>query len=141
MSAHAVFLAGGDVDAGMQVLTDGGLVPLLHDAHERGAVFFGMSAGSIMMGRSWVRWSDPADDRSAVLFPCLGIAPVTVDTHAEADDWEELRIAVRLMGPGGIGYGIPGGGTLVVMPDGQALSKGKPAVRCDDRGVCVMVPT
>ena len=44
-----------------------------------------------MLARRWVRWTDPHNDDSAELFPCLGFAPVFCDTHGEGDGWGELR--------------------------------------------------
>jgi peptidase E len=124
----AVFVSGGDVDEGMRWLKHHRLVPFLRKLHADGRLFFGISAGAIMLGQQWVRWQDPKDDASAELFSCLGIAPVVCDTHAESDDWEELRTAVLLLGPGGLGYGIPTGGVIRVEPEGKLRAQEKPAV-------------
>jgi peptidase E len=117
-SADAVFMSGGDVEAGMRVLEEKDMSRLLIDLFERGKVFFGVSAGSIMLAREWVRWRDPEDDSTAELFPCLGVAPVICDTHAEADDWEELKAALKLKEEDTQGYGIASGSCLKVYPDG-----------------------
>ena len=118
-TADVVFMSGGDVEAGMHILDEKKMVGFLTGLFKRGKVFFGVSAGSIMLGREWVRWRDPEDDSTAELFPCLGIAPVICDTHAEADDWEELKSALKLKDDGGQGYGIPSGSCLKVYPDGR----------------------
>jgi len=118
-SADAVFMSGGDVEAGMHILEEKKMVGFLTGLFKRGKVFFGVSAGSIMLGREWVRWRDPEDDSTTELFPCLGIAPIICDTHAEADDWEELKSALRLKDEGAEGYGIPSGSCLKVYPDGR----------------------
>ena len=123
-SADAIFVSGGDVEAGMKVLQDKGVTGLLHDLYINGKLFFGSSAGSIMMAREWVRWRDPDDDSTAELFPCLGLAPVLCDTHAEADDWEELRAALKLEKEGITGYGITTGACLTVFPDGRVEALG-----------------
>ncbi len=112
-----VFVSGGDVEQGMQVLRDRDLVTPLQAFARAGKPMFGISAGSIMLGRDWV--SFPADDsQGASLFPCLGIAPVHVDAHAEADGWDELRVLVDLLcrrgDAGPVGYGLTRAGGLRV---------------------------
>ena len=93
-----------------------------------GALFFGLSAGSIMLGSHWVRWKDSNDNSTARLFRCTGIASVLCDTHAEAEDWAELKTAVILTGHGSKGYGIPTGGVLIVDTDGSLSAMEKSAV-------------
>ena len=132
-----VFVSGGDVEAGMAVLERSGVVPFLKELHADGKPFFGMSAGSIMLARGWAHWPDPDDDASCEEFPCLGLAPVVCDTHAEADDWEELRALLAIGGPR-TGYGIPSGGALRVTPGGHVSALGKPAARLARRGPAVV---
>lgn len=112
-SADIVFVSGGDVEEGMNGLTDGGMADFLRSLHAEGTPFFGVSAGSIMMARRWIRWADPHDDASAGLFPCLGLAPVLCDTHGEADGWAELRALLGLSPEGTVGYGIRSGAALI----------------------------
>jgi len=128
-SVDAVFMAGGDVEVGMQVLEQKKLTLFLRKLYEQGKVFFGGSAGSIMLAREWVRWRNPDDDSTAELFPCLGIAPVICDTHAEEDDWIELKTALKLKGINSIGYGIPSGACLKINPDGEIEALGKAVAR------------
>jgi cyanophycinase len=116
-SADAVFVSGGDVEAGMEVLNKRGITGIFKELYGQGKLMFGVSAGSIMLAREWVRWTDPDDDSTAALFPCLGVAPVLCDTHGEGDDWEELKEAVKLSPPDTLGYGITSGTCLVVHPD------------------------
>jgi peptidase E len=123
-----IFISGGDVETGMQVLERSGMIPLLHELHQAGRGFFGVSAGSIMLAQRWVRWSDPKDDASAALFPCLGLAPVCCDTHAEDDDWVELQALVNLGGTE-LAYGIPAGGALAVDVAGGVVAMGRPAAQ------------
>src|SRR5664280_2650056 len=127
-----VFVSGGDVEAGMAHLERHGLIPLLQTLHGAGTPFGGLSAGSIMLSRCWVRWPDPDDDTTAELFSCLALAPVLCDCHAESDDWEELRALLELTGEG-IGYGIPAGGALRVDPRGAVTALGVPAARFERR--------
>ncbi len=131
-SADMVFISGGDVEVGMEVLEDRQILPYLRELFERGKPFFGSSAGSIMLGRQWVRWEDPEDDGTANLFPCMGLAPIVCDTHGEGEGWEELRALLRLMPEGTLGYGIPTGAGLCVSPDGTLEALGAP-VHCYGR--------
>lgn len=82
-----------------------------------------------MLANEWVHWSDPEDETTSALFPCLGIAPVICDTHAEADDWEELKAALKLKDDGAVGYGIPSKACLKVSPDGALEALGDAIVR------------
>jgi cyanophycinase-like exopeptidase len=127
--ADMVFISGGDVEAGMEVLEERQILPFLHELFERGKPFFGTSAGSIMLGRQWVRWQDPDDDATASLFPCMGLASIVCDTHGEAEEWEELRTLLRLTPESTFGYGIPTGAGLCVCPDGTLEALGAP-VHC-----------
>lgn len=121
-TADAVYLSGGEVDDGMRWLARHGLVGFLTEMRGQGKVFLGMSAGSIMMGTHWVRWEKPDDDATAELFNCLGFAPTTFDTHAEEEDWKELKMALKLQGPGARGYGIPSGGVASVDAGGNIVA-------------------
>jgi peptidase E len=77
-----VLVSGGDVELGMSYLELSGLIPFLKQLHDAGKVFLGLSAGSIMLAKSWVRWLDAGNDATAETFPCLGLAPLLCDTHA-----------------------------------------------------------
>jgi hypothetical protein len=125
-AADMVYMSGGDVDAGMQVLEERQILPFLRELHAAGKPFFGISAGSIMLAREWVRWRDPHDDASAEIFPCMDLAAVLCDTHGEADGWEELQALLKLEPEGTRGYGIPSGGSLCVYPDGAIEALGVP---------------
>ena len=116
-SADAIFISGGDMEAGMQILKEKNMIEFFQELYEEGKLFFGVSAGSIMLAKEWVRWQNPDDDSTAELFPCLGFAPIICDTHAEEDDWAELKTALQLREDGTFGYGIPSGSYLKVYPD------------------------
>jgi peptidase E len=128
-SADMVFISGGDVEAGMEVLEERGIMPLLRKLYQSGKPFFGLSAGSIMLARQWVRWEDPDDDATANLFPCMGLAQLVCDTHSEGDHWVELKALLRLSPAGTVGYGMPSGSGLCVHPDGTLKAMGEP-VQC-----------
>ena len=126
-----VFVGGGDVEAGMNVLREAELVGELRAAASRGVIFAGMSAGAIMLGERWIRWprADATDDE-AETYECLGIAPCSLDTHGEGDGWGEARsfAAVRageLHGKAKA-YGGPSGGALIVGGSGKMRARGEP---------------
>lgn len=123
-SADIVFISGGDVYEGISVLKEKGMIGFLRGLYEQGKPFFGLSAGSIMLAKSWVRWINPDDDSTAELFPCLGFAPIICDTHAELDDWEELKIALELSSDGQKGYGIVSGTAIKVYPNSEVEALG-----------------
>lgn len=126
--ADAVFISGGDVELGMGLLQATGLGETLRGLGRAGRPFIGLSAGSILLARSWVRWSDPDDDASAAPFSCLGLAPLLCDTHGEGEGWQELRTLLRLTGEP-FGYGIPAGAALAVGAGGSLAAMGKPVKR------------
>ena len=112
--ADVVLVPGGTLKrAGMAVLGRQHLLPLLRERVRRGTVFVGLSAGSIMLCRQWVRWRDPKDDSTAEAFACMGFAPVLCDTHGESENWEELLALLRIGPPEAAGYGIPSGAGTV----------------------------
>ena len=114
---------------GMQILAEKNLVVFLQGLYKQGKLFFGASAGSIMLAGEWVRWRDPHDDSTAELFPCLGLTPIICDTHAEDDDWTELKTALKLRRNNAQGYGIPAGACLKVYPDGRVEALAGAVVR------------
>jgi len=133
-AADLVFVSGGDVEAGIRVLVERELDTLLRERHAAGVPFCGMSAGSIMLAQSWIRWADPSDDATAEAFACLGVAPALCDTHAEAEEWEELRALLGRIEEGRIGYGIPTGGALEVNAAGAVAALNGPVPRFVRRG-------
>jgi peptidase E len=125
-SADMIFVSGGDVEEGMEVLKERKMLPFLRELYESGKPFFGLSAGSIMLAREWIVWDDPNDDSTSSTFPCMGFAPVLCDTHSEEEGWEELRALLLLTPEGTFGYGIPTGAGLCVGPDGSLEALGLP---------------
>jgi peptidase E len=110
-----VFMSGGDVEHGMRVLRDKDMVRPLRTLAREGKPMFGISAGSLMLAREWVRFPDD-DSSKAEIFPCLGIAPLHVDAHSEKDGWDELRVLVDLLRHRGdarpVGHGLTRKGAL-----------------------------
>jgi peptidase E len=117
-----VFVSGGDVEHGMKVLHERDMATFIVRLGGAGKPMFGISAGSLMLARDWVRFPDEDDESSAELFPCLGLAPIHVDAHSEDDGWSELRVLVRLLHERGdakpVGYGLTRHGGLQVSPAG-----------------------
>jgi peptidase E len=123
-AADIVYISGGDVERGMRALMEKDMVDFLAELYRQGKPFFGISAGSIMLAREWVRWRDPNDDATAELFPCLDIAPIICDTHDEEAGWEELQAALALKEDGAKGYGLVSSTAIKVFPDGRAEALG-----------------
>jgi peptidase E len=123
-SADIVYVSGGDVEQGMQVVQEKDIAEYLVGLYKQGKPFFGVSAGSIMLAKEWIRWRDPDDDATAEIFPCLGLAPVICDTHGEQDRWEELQALLALEKDGTTGYGIVSGTAIKVFPDGKIEALG-----------------
>lgn len=123
-AADIVFISGGDVELGMQILREKNMIDFLTQLYMQGKLFFGLSAGSIMLAKEWVRWRDPDDDTTAELFPCLGLASVICDTHDEQDGWQELQMALELKKDNTKGYGIASGTAIKFFPDGKVEALG-----------------
>ena len=117
--ADIVFLSGGEVEDGIVWLEKYGLDSFLIDMYHEGKLFIGTSAGAIMMGQHWVHWDIEGDDSTSRLFPCLNLVPFVFDTHAEKEDWVELKCALRLLGPGVKGYGLSAGGFFSADENGR----------------------
>ncbi len=129
-----IFISGGDVHTGIQTLKEREMVGFLAKLYREGKPFFGLSAGSIMLAKEWVRWHNPDDDGTAESFPCLGLAPVLCDTHDEEGGWEELKVLLMLKKDGATGYGIATGTALRVFPDGKVEALGGAVQRYVNRG-------
>lgn len=122
--SDTVFVSGGDVKEGMDVLHEKGMVDFLRACYAQGKPFFGISAGSIMMGSHWVFWEDESDDNSACLFPCLGFVPFICDTHDDTGAWDELKTALKLSETSRTGFGLPSGSSLCCKEAGKVAALG-----------------
>jgi hypothetical protein len=127
--ADLIFFTGGDVELGMRLVDERDLAPYLRQLAGEGKAMEGISAGAILLGRSWVRFPDDAAE-GAERFACLGVVPASFDTHGEADGWEELRALARRVAPADepVVYGIPSHGAAL-WRDGTLAALGKPLVR------------
>lgn len=110
--ADVIFISGGEVEDGMDAIRKHRLFDFIKELFAQGKQFVGISAGTIMMGTHWMRCKKPDDYDTAELFECLGIIPEVFDTHAEDEDWIELKTVLRLLGDGARGYGIKAGGQI-----------------------------
>jgi peptidase E len=128
-ASDIIFVGGGDVDGGMRVLREKNMLGFLEEIYEHGKVFFGTSAGAIMLAKEWVRWPDPDDTDSAELFSCLNFAPVICDCHDEDGGWQELIAALELKETGTIGYGLSSGTGIKVYSDGSIEALAKPVYK------------
>jgi cyanophycinase-like exopeptidase len=131
--ADLIYLAGGDPVVGADVLRQSGADGWLRDARARGAHLGGGSAGAIMLGAWWARWPDEPDGRpfdGGTLVACTGVIPdLVIDTHAEEDDWAELKLVDGMLTAEQRTprlYGIPTNGAIVVHPDGRLEPAGDP---------------
>ena len=119
-----IFVSGGEVERGMEVLKKRNLIPLLTTLYKSGKPFCGASAGAIMLCRNWMHWLDENDDSTAELMDCLGFAPLLCDVHDEEDGWEEMKRLLGFFPEGTKGYAIPAGGALHVTPTGKVTALG-----------------
>ena len=120
--AQVIFISGGEVEDGMKGLPED-VRAALWEQYEAGALYIGISAGTIMMGKAWPHWDDEDNDfDNAWLFDCIGFVPTVFDTHCEDEGWPELKKAVELSAEGFTGYGIPAGGMVIYTPDGRMES-------------------
>ena len=133
-AADIIFISGGDVEAGMEILKEKKILDFLNGLYREGKPFFGISAGAIMLADRWVRWRDPDDDSSAELFPCLGFAPIICDTHDEQAGWEELRAALKLAEEDTRGYGLATGSGIKVFSNGKVEALGGEVYQYIHRG-------
>ena len=132
--ADMIYISGGDVDTGMRTLKKRRMVHFLAELYREGKPFFGLSAGSIMLAKEWVRWRNPGDDTTAEIFPCMAFVPVICDTHDEEGGWGELKRLLMLEKDSAVGYGIATGTALKVFPDGRAEALGGAVHRYVRRG-------
>jgi peptidase E len=128
-ASDIIHMCSGDVEKGMSVLEERDMIQFLRAQMEKGKHFFGFSAGSIMLSRSWIRWTDPANSDIVTAFPCMGFARVYCDTHAEAEGFIELKMLLSLMPGKPTGYGIPQAAGLEVSRNGSVRAICKPVWR------------
>ena len=132
--SDVVFLSGGEVEDGMVWIKKHGLVDFLKGLYSAGKRFMGVSAGVIMMGSHWVHWDVEGDDSTAQLFDCLGLIPALFDVHGESEDWIELKAALKLLGDGERGYGLPSGAMISADSRGVLVNLEKEYLVFENKG-------
>ena len=115
-AAQVILLAGGDVERGWRVFESTGIGAAVRDAHRRGAVLVGISAGAVQLGLGMA-----ADGPRGSVQRTFGLVPHFIAAHAEADSWAQLRRTVELGAPAS-GIGIPWGGGLVCPAGGTVAA-------------------
>ncbi|MCL1830511.1 MAG: Type 1 glutamine amidotransferase-like domain-containing protein [Oscillospiraceae bacterium] len=118
-NSDIIFISGGEVEDGMNWLHHHNLADFLCRMYSEGKQFICISAGTIMMGRYWVNMDETGNGKNLKIFDCLGIIPAVFDTHAEDEDWIELKTALRLLGEDSLGYGIPSYGIITATSSGE----------------------
>lgn len=131
--ADLVFLSGGDPVIGARLLTSSGADEWLKEARARGCALAGGSAGAILLGAYWASWPEEPDGRpfdGGELVRCTGVVPdLVVDTHAEDDDWAELKLVKGMLEARGERLrlrGLPTRGGVIVGADGVLEPVGDP---------------
>ncbi|UII30110.1 Type 1 glutamine amidotransferase-like domain-containing protein [Fulvivirga ulvae] len=95
--ADLILLAGGDVIAGWERLSETGAAGIIKERYVSGAVLIGISAGAIQLGD---RVPFAADNESVEM---MKLVPYIIGAHDEANQWSDLKKAVHLSGTEGIG--------------------------------------
>lgn len=107
--ADLILLAGGDVKAGWEKLSETGAIEIIKEKYASGAVLIGISAGAIQLG---YRVPFEADNESVEM---MKLVPYIIGAHDEANQWYDLKNSVHLSGTKGIG--IPFGAGFKYYPD------------------------
>jgi len=115
-SADVIVLAGGDVEAGWNVLTGSGMRELIEKRYHAGAVLIGVSAGAVQFGK----YASVADAKGGrKLLETFGLIDFLVDAHDERRDWQGLAATIQLLEGAARGLGIPHGAALIAHADGS----------------------
>lgn len=108
--ADLVLLAGGDTDAGWEIMTRTGMDAVVTRKYYSGAVIVGVSAGAVQMGMGW-------HGKEGGVAEGLKLVPYYIDAHSERDDWSRLRKLVAAREEYAKGFGIPFGGAMIYHAD------------------------
>lgn len=104
--ADLVLLAGGDADAGLDIIRGTGMEAIIADRYHYGAVLVGVSAGAMHLGAGWSGKEG------------LKLVPYYIGAHSDKNDWLQLRALLEACDDEqATGYGIPAGGALIYHAD------------------------
>lgn len=129
--ADIILLAGGDVERGWEVFVETGMREFVVRRYNAGAVLLGVSAGAVQLGLY-----DPVESDAPTAQPMetFGLVPFVIDAHDEGQAWGRLRRAIRLLGGGAKGIGIPTGGGLVYHPERRVEAVRRPLLELSAEG-------
>jgi cyanophycinase len=129
-----ILLAGGDVEAGWNILSAKRMADVIANRYSAGAALIGISAGAVQLGM-WI----PMKTRKTTyrLIDALKLVPFVLDVHNEHLQWSSLDTVVKMLAGTATGLGIPAGGGLIYHPDGVLEAVRLPAyvVSVADRGL------
>jgi peptidase E len=118
-AADLILLAGGDVEAGWNVLESTRMTQVITKRQSAGALLIGISAGAMQLGMHI-----SIEDR---LIDSLKLVPFVIDVHDEERHWSSLDRVVRRLAGAAAGLGIPRGGGVIYHPDGTLEAVRYPA--------------
>lgn len=121
--ADIILLAGGDVEMGWRVFVETGMREAIVRRYAEGAVLMGVSAGAVQLGLYGLT---ERRESQAGLVDAFKLVPFVIDAHDEGRRWGRLRAALRLLGGGARGIGIPAGGGMIYHPGGRVEPVGRP---------------
>lgn len=112
-SADLIFLAGGDVMQGWEVLKNTGMRDIILSKYAAGTSLIGLSAGAIQLG--WEAYSDLGKE----IIPMMQLVSFNLSAHDEANEWSSLKEYVCNSDKMKRGIGICRASALVCYPDQQ----------------------
>ncbi len=125
--AHLILLSGGDVARGWKTFVDNGLSRILQRRYQEGALLMGVSAGAVQLGLG-------GQDGKGGMTDTFRLLPHAIGAHDEANEWADLKEALRHYGEHSRGYGLPTGGGLIYYPDHTLEPLRRPLVEIHLRG-------
>ncbi|MBA3690238.1 MAG: cyanophycinase [Actinobacteria bacterium] len=134
--ATGVFLTGGNQSRLTQIVGGTRLGDALANAHDRGAVLAGTSAGASAMASHMVAYGQPGNtpkNRMVQLSAGLGILPgIVIDQHFEQRGRHGRLLALVAQSPSLVGMGLDEDTCAIVYPDQTLQVLGKGAVTIVD---------
>jgi cyanophycinase len=134
--ATGVFLTGGNQSRLTQVVGGTRLGDALANAHDRGAVLAGTSAGASAMASHMVAYGQPGTtpkNRMVQLSAGLGILPgIVIDQHFEQRGRHGRLLALVAQSPSLVGIGLDEDTCAIIYPDQTLQVLGKGAVTIVD---------